>query len=105
MILAVLGLFDIAVGVVLAVSQLLEFAGNGTLFIVALLMLLKGLFSVLTAAGSGFYLDVLGWLDLIAAVSMFLIYLGLVHEFFLYFGLLMIVKGLYSFGMGLVDTR
>jgi uncharacterized membrane protein HdeD (DUF308 family) len=102
--LELLGIIDIISGVVLAVSTSFNLAGSGIALWIGIFMLLKGVYSVLTAAGAGFYFDVLGWLDLIAAASLFIVFFGVANEFFVYFGILMILKGIYSFVMGFTSS-
>lgn len=98
--LEILGIFDIIVGVTLAVSNTFSLAGSALVTWIAILILIKSLYSIIASAAVAFYFDVMGWLDIISAVSLFLALAGVVHEFFIYFGILMIVKGVYSFAMG-----
>jgi len=98
--LVILGIIDIIIGIAVAVSPGMPLIASSIILTLGIIALLKGLYSVLTAAGAGFFLDVLGWLDLIAALFLFMTYWGWVFGFFLYVGIIMVIKGLYSFAMG-----
>ena len=99
---AILGVLDIVFGAVLAAATFADLAGNGWILVFGVLAIIKGIYSVLTAAGAGFYLDVLGWLDLVVGVMLLLVYWDIVFPFFLYIGILIILKGLYSFFVGMI---
>ena len=98
--LVILGILDIIIGIALAVSPGISLVASGVIMALGVIALLKGLYSVGTAAGAGFFLDIMGWLDLIAALFLFMSYWGWAFGFFLYAGILMVIKGLYSFAMG-----
>jgi len=98
--LVVLGVIDIIVGGVLALSPGVPMVASGLLLALGVISLLKSIYSIGTAVGAGFYLDALGWLDLIAGIFLLMAYLGLVFGFFLYVGIIMVLKGIYSFAMG-----
>jgi hypothetical protein len=100
MLLIILGILDIIIGIAVAVSTGIPLVASGVILTLGVIALLKGLYSVGTAAGAGFYFDVLGWLDLIACIFLFMSYWGWVFGFFLYAGILIVLKGLYSFAMG-----
>ncbi len=102
---AILGILDIILGAVLAASTFADFAGNGWVFAFGILAILKGLYSTLTAAGAGFYFDVLGWLDLLVGILLLLVNWGFVFPFFLYIGILLILKGIYSFFVGMIGSN
>jgi hypothetical protein len=98
-----LGILDIILGALLAASTFSDFAGSGWILAFGVIAIIKGIYSVLTAAGAGFFLDVLGWLDLVVGVMLLLVSGGTVFPFFLYVGILLILKGLYSFFVGFVS--
>ena len=102
---AILGVLDIIFGAVLAASTFADLAGSGWVFLFGIIALLKGIYSVVTAAGAGFYFDVLGWIDLAVGVFLLLVNWNIVLPFFLYIGILVILKGLYSFFVGLIGTN
>jgi len=102
---AILGILDIIFGAVLAASTFADLGGNGWVFIFGIMAILKGLYSVITAAGAGFYLDILGWLDLIVGDFLLFVNWNVVFPFFLYAGILLILKGLYSFFVGLIAAQ
>lgn len=66
------------------------------LLLAAVVMGLKGLLSVLLTASSGFYIDVLGWLDCIAGLYMWFIARGHSPPFSFYVASLLLLKGAYS---------
>ncbi|RLI97124.1 MAG: hypothetical protein DRO99_03410 [Candidatus Aenigmatarchaeota archaeon] len=101
---AILGILDIIFGAALAASTMTSVTGNGWIFLFGILAILKGIYSVVTAAGAGFYLDVLGWLDLVVGLLLLLANWGIVFPFFLYIGILLILKGIYSFFVGMVGS-
>ena len=84
MFLIILGILDIIGGILLGVSGMPGSAGNAVFFWFGIIFLLKGAYSILAAAGSGFYFDLLGIMDLIAGIFMFLVAWGVVLDFFLY---------------------
>jgi len=101
--LVILGILDIIIGAVLAFSPSVSLVASGFIMILGIIALLKSIFSIGTAAGAGFYLDILGWVDLIAALFLFMVYGGWAFGFFLYVGILMVIKGIYSFAMGAIS--
>lgn len=98
-----LGILDIILGAALAASTFADLSGSGWILAFGIIAILKGIYSVLTAAGAGFFLDVLGWLDLIVGILLLLVNWGIVFPFFVYVGILLILKGLYSFFVGFVS--
>lgn len=103
MFLVVLGALDIIAGVILGLATGNPFMGSGIIFGLGVLWLLKGLFSILTSVGSGFYFDILGVMDLFTGIFLLLSTNGIVFWFFLHLGILMVLKGLYSFIMGWIS--
>lgn len=62
--------------------------------VIGIIILIKGLFSVIGGVATKHYLDWMGWIDLIAGLS-------LIFGFFIpYFWILPILKGTYSFLTG-----
>ena len=104
-VLVILGIIDLIIGVLLVVSPAGGLVGNSIVFVLGIIALLKGLYSVLAAAGAGFFFDILGWLDLIAGIFLLLANWGIVFGFFLYVGILMILKAFYSAIVGLIGSQ
>ena len=104
MIIAVLGIFDILAGIILAVCGLPYFPGNGFVMTVAIIMLIKGGWSWLSnlATPTGLKLDPMGILDIIGGLLLISVFSGFFTFFFAYFGIILIIKGIYSFVIGLV---
>ncbi|MFQ5647946.1 MAG: hypothetical protein ACE5FW_01805 [Candidatus Aenigmatarchaeota archaeon] len=104
MLLFVLGLVDAIVGVLLLFSSWNPLVGSGLVIALGVLWFFKGIYSILAGASSGFYLDFLGIFDLLAGVFLVLSYLGLSWGFLIYLAALMIIKGVYSFGVDFFTT-
>jgi len=100
--LSVFGLVDILFGGVLAASQYFVYTGSAIIVTLAAIALIKGLYSTLTAALGGFYFDLLGWLDLIVGVLLFLTTLGIHFQWFFWIGIFMAAKGIYSIAIEFV---
>jgi len=97
--LLVLGSIDIIAGVML----LFNINGGPALYI-GIFMLLKGIFSVISGAASEFYFDLPGILDIIGGILIVLISAGIFLEFFVYFGLVIAIKGAYSLITGIISS-
>ncbi|MBU0530665.1 MAG: hypothetical protein ABIH52_03160 [Candidatus Aenigmatarchaeota archaeon] len=98
-------LIDLLVGIALATSAYFDFAGNNLIFYLAIVGLLKGVYSILTAMAAGFYYDVIGWIDVVAGILLMTTTWGIASHIFLYLGIIVILKGIYSFMMGLVTQN
>ena len=57
MFVAILGILDIIFGAALAASTFADLAGNGWIFFFGIIAIIKGLYSVVAAAGNGFYFE------------------------------------------------
>ncbi len=104
MIISILGIFDIIAGIMLAVGGLPYFPGHGLVITIAAIMVVKGAWSWLNnlATPTGLKLDPMGILDVISGLLLISVYLGFFMFFFAYFGIILIIKGIYSFVIGLV---
>ena len=100
MFLIILGFLDICGGALLGFSLLPGVAGNPLFFWFGIVFLLKGIYSLFTAIGSGFYFDILGIMDTVSGVFLLLTLIGVTNEIFLYLGIGMVIKGIYSMLMG-----
>jgi len=90
MLLVVLGIFDILVGLTILFKEFF----SGLILTVGVIVLIKGLFSVLGSLMNKFFLDILGWIDLLAGiVLLFNVNIPLIW-------LAVIIKGVYSIIMG-----
>ena len=101
MLLFVLGLLDIIIGGSLWWASGSSLAGATMVIILGIIWGLKGLWSILSAASAGFYFDILGVFDLVSGIFLTMSYIGFSFEVFFYMAILMIMKGLYSFIMGI----
>jgi len=97
MIIAVLGILDMIAGGILMFSEWLDLAGSQILFYFTIILFLKALYSIGTAVGAGFYFDIMGWLDLVSSILLLLLYFGVSHGLFFWIGILILIKGIYSF--------
>ena len=102
MFLAILGVLDILGGVLLAIAGFIPYTGSGFILTLGVVFIIKGIISYLAAAAKGFFFDLMGVLDLIAGIMLVLATHDFILFFFPYIGILLIIKGVYSFVMGLV---
>lgn len=102
MLLLILSIFDLVAGAALSLCEIFPYVGSGFIGTMAGLMILKGLWSILTAAAAGFFFDLIGILDLVAGILLYLATLGLVAHFFVYIGIALILKGFYSLMVGII---
>ena len=104
MIIAVLGILDMVAGLLLTLCGFSSIHSNIVLLIVAIAMGLKGFWSWINNLTAGFKLDFMGILDLVVALMLFLTFSGFPMFFFVYFGILSIIKGAYSLLVGLIKS-
>ncbi len=90
MILAILGLFDIIVGVSLALPNFLA-------FYIGVIVLIKGVSSIVGSFAVKYFFDFMGFIDLIAGVIL------LLNFSIPWFWLLLMIKGIYSLIIGLTS--
>ena len=93
---------DLIVGITLAASPYFDFTGQNLVFYAAVLGMVKGLYSVFTAMASGFMYDVIGWIDIVAGFLLLLTTWGMGSPLFLYIGVAVVLKGMYSFMVGIM---
>ena len=103
-VLLLLGILDLLAGVALAVSGLVPMHASTFVLWVGILVLLKGIYSYLAAAVNDFWFDILGIIDIIVGILLFVVYFGLVFPFFFWIGLLLILKAFWSIGVFLINT-
>ena len=105
-IIVILGIIDVIAGIILALGGFGFFQGNALVFFFAVAMIGKGIWSwicnIADAGGKGTKLDFMGVLDIIAGIMMFLAFSGFFLFFFIYFGVMVLIKGAYSFMMGCI---
>jgi len=65
-------------------------------------LFIKGLASVIGSLASGYYYDWMGYVDVISAIVLYLISAGITHQIFYFLGMVMMIKGIYSFGRSLI---
>jgi hypothetical protein len=63
---------------------------------VAIIILAKGLYSLLTSLASGYFFDWMGYCDVSAGLVIFLAGAGVSYEFFALVGIVMLVKSFYT---------
>jgi hypothetical protein len=104
MILSILGIVDIIAGIILVVGGLPQFPGNSFVVGIAAIMIIKGLWSWISnvASPEGLNIDPMGILDILIGLLVLLVFSGVFFSFFALLGVLVIIKGVYSFVVGLV---
>jgi hypothetical protein len=95
LLLGILGLIDIIAGVLLV----LNFTSMSFVNTVGMICIGKGLYSVFTGVLAGFYLDWMGWTDIIVGVALLLPLFNIVTKFFAF---VIILKGIYSLSLQFV---
>ncbi len=91
MILAILGLFDIIVGVSLAFPNFL-------VFYIGIIVLIKGISSIVGSFAAKYFFDFMGFIDVIAGVIL------LLNFSIPWFWLLPLIKGIYSLVVGMTRS-
>jgi hypothetical protein len=102
MFLAILGILDIIGGVLLGLSGFIPYMGSGFVSFFGIILIVKGIISWISGAVKGFFLDFMGVLDIIAGIMLILATYGFVLFFFPYIGILLALKGIYSFVIGVI---
>lgn len=100
--LLMLGILDLIAGAALALSGFFPLTAAGLILAIGIIVTIKGAISFLGAAGSGFYFDILGILDIISGIFLIMAFYGTAMGFFVWFGLAMILKALWSIMMFMV---
>lgn len=80
-------------------AAILIFLGSASsifLLSVAMLLLVKGVWTIFSSISSGFYFEVLGAIDFIAALVLVVIYFGGSAPFFWVIGLILLAKAIYT---------
>jgi uncharacterized membrane protein HdeD (DUF308 family) len=101
-IIAALGFIDIVIGIVLVLGGLPVFRGNWVAAVLGVAIIVKGIWSWLNNLAAGMKLDFMGILDIVAGILVLALSGGGYLFFFAYFGIMEIIKGIYSFVVGLV---
>ena len=87
----ILGLVDIITGIMLITMAQFSF-----LRVLAFFCIGKGLWSMLSSFAMGHFLEIMGGIDLIAGLCLFLLSSGSSVGLFVFVGITIILKGLYS---------
>ena len=85
----------VALDVIAGLILLLGFKHFAWLF--GILVLLKGAMSVFSAVASGFYFDLMGYIDLLAGAALLLLSKNIIFGFFAILGVIILAKGALSF--------
>ena len=104
MLLWVLGIFDIVAGVALGFGGLVPYVNNSFIVTIAAIMIIKGLWSIITAAANAFFFDIIGILDLVGGILLLLTTAGIFLNFFVYLGIALVLKGLWSIIAGIMSA-
>jgi len=105
MFMIILGIIDMIAGAMLSLSGLISLAGNGWVFWFGVISLLKGLYSILTAMAAQFYFDVMGIIDLLVGIFLLMSFYNITNGFFVYIGIVMLLKAAYTIVMGVVAAK
>ena len=100
--LLILGILDLIAGAALAIAGFVPLTAVGLILAIGVIVVLKGVVSYLMAAGNGFYFDLLGILDVLSGIFLILAFYGTALGFFIWFGIAMILKALWSIVMFMV---
>ncbi|MCX6814546.1 MAG: hypothetical protein NTY20_02780 [Candidatus Aenigmarchaeota archaeon] len=100
--LLILGILDLIAGTALAISGFVPLTAAGLIFAIGIIVTIKGVISYMMAAGNGFYFDLLGILDMLSGIFLILAFYGTALGFFVWFGVAMILKALWSIVMFMV---
>ena len=104
MLLWILGIIDIVAGAALSLGGLIPYIGNGFIGTIAAIMIIKGVWSIISAAANAFFFDIIGILDLVVGIMLLLTTLGIFLNFFVYLGIALILKGLWSIIAGAMSA-
>ncbi len=78
--------------IVLSVSSFL----HSLLLYLGIIVLFKGIMSLLYSIQKSFYFDFLGWVDILSGMLLLLMFIGLPVSFVWIFGVLLLAKGIWS---------
>ncbi len=96
-------MFIIILGILDVIAGFLTFLETdivtGVFFYFGCFMLLKGIYSMLTSAVKGWYLDFMGWIDLLAGITLLTVWN------IPYIWVLVIIKGVYSAMFGFLFSK
>lgn len=102
MIIAILGIIDVIAGIVLALGGIPAFHGNGMVMVIAAIAIGKGIWSWINNLTAGFKLDFMGILDIVTGILLLSVFGGFFLFFFVYIGVIEMIKGAYSFIVGCI---
>jgi len=98
----IVGFLDIIAGLLVYLSRSYDFASNSVILFLSLLYICLGVWVLGINIKRKNYLEWRGIIDIISAVSLFLIFSGSVYEFFGAIGIVIIIKGI--LGLFLITT-
>ena len=104
MLLWALGITDIVAGFLLSLCTLVPYTESAFIGTIAGIMIIKGVWSIITASAASFYFDLIGIMDLVVGILLFITTLGFSAHFFIYLGLALILKGLWSIVAGVISA-
>ena len=91
--LLLIGLVDIFGGLLLVFNPVFL---HNLLFYFGVIILLKGLWSIVSSAVAHFYFDLFGWIDMVASVLLLIAYFDSPLSFAGFAGIVILLKGLWS---------
>ena len=99
---ALVGFLDIIVGLLVYLSRGFDFASNPVILFLSFFYFCLGIWTLGVNIKRGNYLEWKGFVDVVSAVCLFLIFSGSVHEFFGVTGIVIVIKGI--LGLFLITT-
>jgi len=98
----IIGFLDVLAGLLVYLSRNYNFASNSFILFLSLFYISLGIWALGINIKRKNYLEWKGVIDIISAVSLFLIFSGSVNEFFGAIGIVIIIKGI--LGLFLITT-
>ena len=89
----IIGFLDIIAGVLVYLSRSYDFSSNMLVMILSFIYFCVGLWSLITNILRKNYIDWKGIIDMISAISLFLVFSGSVYGIFEILGIIILLKG------------
>ncbi len=91
-----------AAGIVLFIAASGKLSGSLWLVLLSAVLIIKAFISIVSSFSSGYFRNWLGAIDILSFIMLLAAFFGAAHGFYVYMGLLLFLKGLYSTVMGIV---
>ncbi len=100
--LTILGIFDMAAGIVLFIAASGRLSGSLWLVLISAVLIIKAFISIVSSFSSGYFRNWLGVIDIASFIMLLAAFFGTAYGFYAYMALLLFLKGLYTAVMGIV---